>query len=164
MWPRLTVSNRDVDQIMLGGGFAYLYNPTLHCTPEQHNLASYRRPQAILESYRWARIYKISRQKMPYLQICATKMPYLPIFATNMPYSHIFVSKIFGSIDMWQYVWLEHLRTLSIDRTDFLSIENLFHRWKICSTNRKSVLLNLIMSMQFCPININHVIVQFGNA
>ena len=31
VWPRLTVSNGDVDQIMLGGGFAYLYNPTLHC-------------------------------------------------------------------------------------------------------------------------------------
>ena len=30
VWPRLTVSNGDVDQIMLGGGFAYLYNPTLH--------------------------------------------------------------------------------------------------------------------------------------
>ena len=87
-------------------GDAHMYDA------EQHNLASYRRPQAILESYRWARIYKISRQKMPYLQICATKMPYLPIFATKMPYSHIFVSKIFGSIDMWQYVWLEHLRTL----------------------------------------------------
>ena len=69
---------------------------------EQHNLRSYRRPQDILESYRWARIYKILRQKMPYLQICATKMPYLPIFATKMPYSHIFVSKIFGSIDIWQ--------------------------------------------------------------
>ena len=92
-----------------------VYNNICHparAEAEQHNLRSYRRPQNILESYRWARIYKISRQKMPYLQICATKMPYLPIFATKMPYSHIFVSKIFGSIDMWQYVWQEHLRTL----------------------------------------------------
>ena len=116
---------------------------------------------------------------MPYLEICATKMPYLPIFATKMPYSHIFVSKSFvPSIcdNMFDQSIYRQTR-FSIDRPDFLSIKNLFHRQnrfsidrksvlsiKICSTNRKSVLLNLIMSMQFCPININHVIVQFGNA
>ena len=37
MWPRLTVSNGDVDQIMLGGGFAYLYNPTLHCSVQVYD-------------------------------------------------------------------------------------------------------------------------------
>ena len=39
----------------------------------------------------------------------------------------------------------------------------------VCGEKRTNIryaynLLNLIMCMQFCPININHVIVQFGNA
>ena len=78
----------------------------------QYNLWSYRWPQHILESYRWARINKFSWQKCRNYKFAQQKCHTYTFSRQKMQYLHIFVSKIFGSTNMWQYVWQEHLRTL----------------------------------------------------
>ena len=92
--------------------------------PEQHNLRNYRWPQNILESYRWGRFTKLRDKKCCIYKFAQQNAIYTHFRDKNAVFTHFWVKNLW----FHRYVTICLTSHKSIDRPDFLSIDQIFYR------------------------------------